>query len=85
MKLPFYKKVLKDEFSIELTSPPGPQREVVNRIIYDELVHGIIRDESREQYLKIIEDMVLEGAATILGVPRFLVGSTKPLRHSFSG
>jgi aspartate racemase len=48
---------------------PGPQaRAYVDRIIYDELVAGEIRDESRAGYLSVIKDLAARGAeAVILG------------------
>jgi hypothetical protein len=40
----------------------------VHRIIYDELVHGIIRPESRTVYLEVIDTLAKQGAeAVILG------------------
>jgi aspartate racemase len=35
--------------------PNAADRETVNRIIFDELVAGIIKDESRAAYLAVIE------------------------------
>lgn len=34
--------------------PDEPGRDVVHRVIYDELIQGVIRDESRKRYLEII-------------------------------
>ena len=43
-------------------------REVAHRIIYEELVRGVIRSESRRQYQSVIEDLREAGAqAVILG------------------
>lgn len=40
----------------------------MHRIIYDELVHGIIRPESRTVYLEVIDTLAKQGAeAVILG------------------
>ena len=48
---------------------PNPEDvEVVNRVIYDELCLGVIRDESRRELVRIIRDLQDKGAeAVILG------------------
>lgn len=48
---------------------PGPgDREVIHRVIYEELVRGVIRDESRAAYTRIIESLQVAGAeAVVLG------------------
>lgn len=46
---------------------PGPaDRELVDRIIFDELTRGIVTEASRAQYVRIIEDLVAAGAQAIL-------------------
>jgi aspartate racemase len=41
---------------------PGPEdREIVHRVIYDELCVGIIRDESRVEYRRIMAGLVDQG------------------------
>jgi len=42
--------------------PSETDREIVHRIIYDELCLGIIRDESRAQYQRIMRELVDRGA-----------------------
>jgi aspartate racemase len=46
---------------------PGPRdRSTVHRIIYDELVQGIVSEESRAQYRAVIERLVADGAQGII-------------------
>ncbi|MBJ2120116.1 aspartate/glutamate racemase family protein [Arthrobacter sp. MSA 4-2] len=46
---------------------PGPENQaVVNAIIYDELVLGDIRDESRRRYQAVMKDLVARGAGGII-------------------
>ena len=46
---------------------PGPaQRAEVHRVIYEELCLGIVRDESRVAYRRIIDELVSEGAQGII-------------------
>ncbi len=47
--------------------PPADQHEVLNRIIYDELVHGKVLDSSRRTVVKIIEDLWDSVDGVILG------------------
>ncbi|WP_294568892.1 aspartate/glutamate racemase family protein [uncultured Arthrobacter sp.] len=46
---------------------PGPEDQaVVNAIIYDELVLGDIRDESRRRYQTVMKDLAARGAGGII-------------------
>ena len=68
MEQDFYKGRLKDHHGIQVMVPDGSAQSVVHRIIYDELCQGIISDNSREQYLQIIDELSARGAeAVILG------------------
>ena len=46
--------------------PGADDREYVHRVIYDELVAGQIRDESRDGYLAIIQKLIEQGAEGII-------------------
>lgn len=46
---------------------PGPEdREYVNHVIYDELVAGEIRAESRQRYVRVIEELAERGAEGVI-------------------
>jgi len=66
MEQDFYKGRLTDNFGIEVIVPNSKQQQVVHDVIYNELCHGKILDDSREQYLKIIEDLYQQGAEAII-------------------
>ena len=51
---------------LSVVVPPEEDRQLVNRVIYDELCLGNVRDESRQQYRRIIADMVRSGAEGII-------------------
>ncbi|UCE39625.1 MAG: amino acid racemase [Thermoplasmata archaeon] len=51
---------------IETLVPSPENQTIVNDIIFDELVKGIIRDESKSKYLKIIEELVDQGAQGVI-------------------
>jgi aspartate racemase len=68
MELDFYVGRLRERHGIEAVVPGEQDREDVHRIIYDELCHGIIEDESRRVYQRVIADLKARGAqAVILG------------------
>lgn len=66
MEKDFYKKVLSEMFGIEVIIPNEKEREIIHQIIYDELVHGKIKDESRETYKTIIKNLEQQGAEGVI-------------------
>jgi aspartate racemase len=66
MEQAFYKKVLKDNFNIDVIVPSKEEREIIHKVIYDELCNGIIKEESKDKYIKIINNLVLNGAEGIV-------------------
>lgn len=68
MTKPFYKDKLKNEFNINVIIPDDIEQKIINNIIYDELCIGIIKESSRLELLKIINNYKLKGAkAVVLG------------------
>ena len=54
--------------------PGDADRVTVHRIIYDELVQGVIRDESRAEYRRIIAALIADGAeAIVLGCTEIML------------
>ena len=66
MEQDFYKGRLIDKHGLNVMVPSGPDREIVHRIIYDELCLGVVKDESRQEYLRIMQEMHAEGAEGII-------------------
>ena len=66
MEQDFYKKILKGSFDIDVIIPNEKERRIIHKIIYDELCNGIISDESKNEYIKIINNLVLNGAEGIV-------------------
>ena len=62
----FLKSRYKDKFGIEAIIPDEDDRADVHRIIYEELVKGVITAKSKQRYLDIIEKLVLKGAEAII-------------------
>jgi aspartate racemase len=66
MEQEFYRGRLQEEFDLQVLIPSAADRQIVHRIIYDELVLGIVREESRAEYLRIMHKMVDQGAEGII-------------------
>lgn len=62
----FYKGRLEKMHSLEVRIPKEDQREIIHRVIYDELVQGVINPASKDRYIKIMEDLVDTGAQGII-------------------
>ncbi len=68
MEEDFYKGRLNNKHGIDVVVPEPAQQQWVHDIIYNELCLGDIREDSRELYLSIIDDLYEDGAdAVILG------------------
>ena len=68
MEQDFYKKILEDNFDIDVVIPDIDEREIVHKIIYDELCKGVISENSKIEYIKVINNLILKGAeGMILG------------------
>jgi aspartate racemase len=66
MEEEFYKGRLTQNYGLNVRVPNAEDREIVHRVIYDELVLGKINGRSKEQYVRIIEQIVKEGAEGII-------------------
>lgn len=66
MEHDFYKGRLIDKYRLDVITPDGEDREMVHRVIYDELCLGIVKQESRAQYIATMEKLVQAGAEGII-------------------
>ena len=62
----FYKKRLKDNYDIEVIIPEDTDRQIIHDIIYNELCLGVIKDDSRQKYIDIINKLCANGAEGII-------------------
>jgi aspartate racemase len=62
----FYRGKLENDHGLRVLIPDDEGRETVHRIIYDELVQGIIREESRKAYLDVIADLQSRGVQGVI-------------------
>jgi len=66
MEEEFYKGRLSQNYGLNVIIPNVEEREIIHRVIYDELVLGKIEPRSKAQYIDIIEQMVIRGAEGII-------------------
>lgn len=66
MEEDFYRRRLVEKHGLNVLIPEPEERETVHRAIYDELVLGEIKPESREAYKQIIGNLIAEGAQGII-------------------
>lgn len=65
MEMDFYLERLK-KFDLEVLIPDQNERNVINNTIFNELVHGIIREPSKEKFIAIANDLVSRGCEGII-------------------
>ena len=64
----FYGERLHERYGVEVVVPNAAAREIVHRVIYQELCLGEVREDSRMRYREIIAGLVEQGAqAVVLG------------------
>ncbi|MEH7453501.1 aspartate/glutamate racemase family protein [Gottfriedia acidiceleris] len=68
MEHDFYKGRLIEQFGLDVIIPNEAERKLIHTIIYEELCLGIVKEESKQVYLNIINHLIEQGAeAVILG------------------
>lgn len=65
MNRDFYRMRLEGH-GLRVHLPTEEDREIVDRIIFDELCHGEVRESSRAAYVRVIDDLVARGAQGII-------------------
>lgn len=61
----FYRDKLVNR-GIEVLIPEGDDVDLVNRVIFDELCLGVVKPESKAEYLRVINELQLRGAEGVL-------------------
>ena len=65
MEQDFYKAKLQ-QAGIEVIIPEADERREISRVIYEELCLGIIRKESRDYYVRVVESLSGRGAQGVI-------------------
>jgi len=66
MEQDFYKGRLKEKHGIDVIVPDEREREIVHTIIYNELISGIIKDDSRKVFQNVIGNLKRQGAGGVI-------------------
>jgi aspartate racemase len=66
MEEDFYKGRLINKYGLEVIVPNADERQRVNSVIYDELCQGVIKPESKQSYIEIMDRLVEQGAQGII-------------------
>ena len=66
MEQPFYADRLRDRFGIAVITPNDEDRATIHRVIFEELVRGVIRAESREAYRAVMARLADRGAQAVV-------------------
>jgi aspartate racemase len=62
----FYRDCLEAGYGLEILVPGEPDRTLVHQVIFDELVRGVIDQDSRRRYLAVIDRLADDGADGIV-------------------
>lgn len=74
MEQDFYRRRLRERHGVESLVPPAADRELVHRVIYEELCRGVVRAASRDAYRRVVDDLVAAGAeGVILGCTEIML------------
>ncbi|MFK8014272.1 MAG: aspartate/glutamate racemase family protein [Gammaproteobacteria bacterium] len=65
MEEDFYRGRLEAQ-GLDVMIPSASDRDTIHRVIYDELCQGIVSDDSRTEYLKIVTDLCFGGAEGVI-------------------
>ncbi|GAC1303106.1 MAG: aspartate/glutamate racemase family protein [Steroidobacteraceae bacterium] len=66
MEETFYKDRLSVRHGLQIVTPGFADREIIHRIIYEELCLGKLFDGSRAEYRRVMANLVAEGAQAII-------------------
>ena len=66
MEEDFYKGRLSDKHGVEVIIPYEHERQIINQIIFDELCVGQIKQDSKENFRRIMQNLAENGAEGII-------------------
>jgi len=66
MEEDFYRSRLEESYGLSVLTPGAAERELVNRVIYEELCCGVVSSASREAFVEIIGQLADRGAQGIV-------------------
>ncbi|MBN1167005.1 MAG: aspartate/glutamate racemase family protein [Methanospirillaceae archaeon] len=66
MEQGFFRNILLNRYNVSVIIPDESEREIINTVIFDELVKNILQENSKEKYLTIIDNLIRNGAEGIV-------------------
>lgn len=66
MEQAFYIDRLRDHHGLQVIVPAQADRDIVHRIIYEELCLGIVNTGSRAEYRRVMQDLAAQGVQSIV-------------------
>ena len=66
MEQNFYAGRLTEKHGLHVLIPEKEDRDIVHRVIYEELVLGVVKEEARKEYLRIMNDLRDRGAEGVI-------------------
>ena len=66
MEEDFYRGRLERKFGLQVLVPDQAGRDLVHRVIYDELVVGVIKPQSKQAYLEVIQQLSEQGVQGVI-------------------
>ena len=66
MEEDFYKGRLVEKHGLEVVIPTAEEREILHRVIYEELCIGEIKQSSKEQYVNVMDHLIKNGVEGII-------------------
>jgi aspartate racemase len=66
MEQAFYRERLSERHGLRVLTPNPDDREIIHRVIYEELCRGVVSSASRSQYQRIMAGLVEQGAEAII-------------------
>ncbi len=66
MEKDFYKREIEENYDIKVIVPDSGDRDIIHGIIYQELIKGIISEESRDRFKVIINSLKEQGAEGVI-------------------
>ena len=66
MQEDFYRSRLSERHKLDVLIPDDSDIDIIHNVIYDELCQGVVRQESRQHYLRIMNNLHAQGAQAII-------------------
>jgi len=66
MEEDFYKNRLINKYNLEVIIPNGKERQIIDKVIFNELCLGKIKKSSKKKFIEIIKNLVNNGAEGII-------------------